>query len=106
MASCGSPSLVELANFAKERSPNYRELYADLEIDEMTPWHAVPTGYIRRLTPAIRYPVGDRGKWVDREAGLFRVLARGGIAVRLVPVSLDLADLRLIVTKAMSPVSP
>jgi hypothetical protein len=43
MASCGPPSLVELANFAKERSPYYRELYADLEIDEKTPWHAVPT---------------------------------------------------------------
>jgi phenylacetate-CoA ligase len=66
----------------------------------------VASSYIRRLTPAIRYPVGDRGEWVDRDAGLFRVLGRGGIAVRLGPVSLDLADLRSIVLKAMSPISP
>jgi len=38
-----SPSLVGLANFAKERSLYYRDLYADLEIDDKTPWHAVPT---------------------------------------------------------------
>jgi len=65
----------------------------------------VASSYIRRLTPAIRYPVGDRGEWVDREAGLFRVFGRGGIAVRLGPVSLDLADLRSIVSKGMAPVS-
>lgn len=43
MSTYGPPSLIELANFAKERSPYYRELYADLEIDEKTPWHAIPT---------------------------------------------------------------
>jgi len=42
MASGGPPSLVELANFAKENSPYYRDLYANLEIDEKTPWHSVP----------------------------------------------------------------
>jgi phenylacetate-CoA ligase len=43
MASYSPPSLIELANLAKERSPYYRNLYADLEIDEKTPWHAIPT---------------------------------------------------------------
>lgn len=66
----------------------------------------IASSYIRRLTPAICYPVGDRGEWIDRDAGLFRVLGRGGIAVRLGPVSLDLADLRSIVSKAMAPVAP
>lgn len=43
MASGGPPSLVDLANSAKERSQYYRGPYADSEIDEKTPWHAVPT---------------------------------------------------------------
>lgn len=63
----------------------------------------VVTSQIRRLTPVVRYPTGDRAEWVDYQAGVFRLLGRSGTSVRLGPVSLDMQDLRRISAQAMSP---
>lgn len=63
----------------------------------------VVTNQIRRLTPVVRYPTGDRAEWVDYQAGKFRLLGRSGTSIRLGPVSLDMQDLRRISAKAMSP---
>ncbi|CVL09214.1 uncharacterized protein FPRN_14491 [Fusarium proliferatum] len=54
----------------------------------------VVTNLIRDLTPVIRYPTGDRAEWVDKPAGIFRLLGRSNNAVRLGPVSLDISHLR------------
>ena len=65
----------------------------------------VVTSLIRRLTPVVRYPTGDRAEWVDYEKGIFRLLGRSGTSVRLGPVSLDMQDLRRISVQAISPVA-
>ncbi|KAL7756645.1 hypothetical protein ACKLNR_013638 [Fusarium oxysporum f. sp. zingiberi] len=51
------------------------------------------TNLIRDLTPVIRYPTGDREEWVDKPAGIFRLLGCSNYAVRLGPVSLDISHL-------------
>ncbi|KAF4986591.1 hypothetical protein FDECE_15874 [Fusarium decemcellulare] len=59
-----------------------------------TPGILVVTNLIRDLSPMIRYPTGDRAEWVDKSAGIFRLLGRSEYAVRLGPVSLDISHLR------------
>ncbi|GKT44269.1 uncharacterized protein ColSpa_04450 [Colletotrichum spaethianum] len=61
----------------------------------------VVTNMERRLMPIIRYPSGDRAAWVDRSLGLFRVLDRDRMAIRLGPVSIDFVDLRRIVSSVL-----
>ncbi|KAK2668457.1 ANL, N-terminal domain [Fusarium oxysporum f. sp. vasinfectum] len=51
------------------------------------------TNLIRDLTPVIRYPTGDRAEWIDKPAGIFRLLGCSNYAVRLAPVSLDISHL-------------
>ncbi|EWZ83388.1 hypothetical protein FOWG_13296 [Fusarium oxysporum f. sp. lycopersici MN25] len=51
------------------------------------------TNLIRDLTPVIRYPTGDRAEWVDKPAGIFRLLGCSNYAVPLGPVSLDISHL-------------
>ncbi|EXK80720.1 hypothetical protein FOQG_14768 [Fusarium oxysporum f. sp. raphani 54005] len=58
------------------------------------PGTLVVTNLIRDLTPVIRYPTGDRAEWVDKSAGIFRLLGRSENSVRLGPVSLDISHLR------------
>ncbi|KAF5714368.1 hypothetical protein FGLOB1_3508 [Fusarium globosum] len=62
--------------------------------EENIPGTLVVTNLIRDLTPVIRYPTGDRAEWVDKPAGIFRLLGRSNDAVRLGPVSLDISHLR------------
>ncbi|TLS22521.1 uncharacterized protein PpBr36_09866 [Pyricularia pennisetigena] len=66
----------------------------------------VVTNTGRRLMPAIRYPSGDRGAWVDHNQGLFRVLGRDRTAVRIGPVSVDFVHLRDLVGAVMGPGRP
>ncbi|ELQ40556.1 hypothetical protein M0657_010189 [Pyricularia oryzae] len=66
----------------------------------------VVTNTGRRLMPAIRYPSGDRGAWVDHAQGLFRVLGRDRTAVRVGPVSVDFVHLRDLVAAIMGPERP
>ncbi|KAI6350656.1 hypothetical protein MCOR25_010497 [Pyricularia grisea] len=61
----------------------------------------VVTNTGRRLMPAVRYPSGDRGAWVDHGLGLFRVLGRDRTAVRVGPVSVDFVHLRDLVAATM-----
>lgn len=61
------------------------------------PGRIIATDLTRRLTPVIRYPVGDLGEWVDFSAGVFRLLGRGEEGARVGPVTLYLEDLRAIV---------
>lgn len=58
------------------------------------PGTLVVTNLIRDLSPVIRYPTGDKAEWVDKSAGIFRLLGRSNYAVRLGPVSLDVSHLR------------
>lgn len=47
--------------------------------------------------PVIRYPTGDRGEWVDREDGRFRLLGRSDEGAWVGPITLYLEDLRAVV---------
>ncbi|MEU4929683.1 phenylacetate--CoA ligase family protein [Streptomyces yokosukanensis] len=75
------------------------------ETDEPVDGNGVPgrlvvTDLRRRLMPVLRYPAGDRAEWVDREAGVFRILGRAEEGVRVGPVSLHTEDVHGIVTAA------
>lgn len=65
-------------------------------IDELqTPGDLVITNFRRRLMPVIRYPVGDRGIWLDppgTPSRRFRVLGRSNNCARIGPVSLYAED--------------
>jgi phenylacetate-CoA ligase len=60
----------------------------------------VKTDLSRRLQPVLRYPAGDRGEWLDVEAGLFRILGRHDEGARIGPVSVYTEDLRDLVNAA------
>ncbi|MGW1893889.1 phenylacetate--CoA ligase family protein [Streptomyces sp. NPDC002004] len=66
--------------------------------EEGVPGRLVVTDLRRRLMPVLRYPVGDRAEWVDRDAGVFRILGRAEEGVRVGPVSLYTQDVHDIVT--------
>ncbi|EST18804.1 hypothetical protein M878_43605 [Streptomyces roseochromogenus subsp. oscitans DS 12.976] len=75
------------------------------ETDEPVDGNGVPgrlvvTDLRRRLMPVLRYPAGDRAEWVDRDAGVFRILGRAEEGVRVGPVSLYTEDVHDIVTAA------
>ncbi|EGU77572.1 hypothetical protein FOPG_17513 [Fusarium oxysporum f. sp. conglutinans race 2 54008] len=70
-----------------------------------TPGTLVVTNLIRDLSPVIRYPTGDRAEWVDKSAGIFRLLGRSGYSVRLGPVSLDISHLRQLARAALKTVA-
>ncbi|KAF9775710.1 hypothetical protein IL306_006170 [Fusarium sp. DS 682] len=70
-----------------------------------TPGTLVATNLMRDLTPMIRYPTGDRAEWVDKSAGIFRLLGRSEFAVRLGPVSFDISHLRQLVRAALKTVA-
>ncbi|MDX3714530.1 AMP-binding protein [Streptomyces europaeiscabiei] len=61
------------------------------------PGRLVVTDLARRLMPVIRYPTGDRGAWVDRQEGLFRLLGRSDEGARVGPITVYLEDLRAVV---------
>ncbi|MEU6369532.1 phenylacetate--CoA ligase family protein [Streptomyces sp. NPDC046931] len=72
---------------------------ADLPVEaEGAPGRLVVTDLRRRLMPVLRYPAGDRAAWVDRDAGVFRILGRAEEGVRVGPVSLYTQDVHDIVT--------
>lgn len=57
------------------------------------------SNFRRRLMPVIRYPVGDRGTWIDppgTAARRFRVLGRSNNCARIGPVSLYVEDIRTV----------
>ncbi|PKW11095.1 phenylacetate-CoA ligase [Streptomyces sp. 1222.5] len=64
------------------------------------PGRLVVTDLRRRLMPVLRYPVGDRAEWVDRDAAVFRILGRAEEGVRVGPVTLHTQDVHDIVTAA------
>ncbi|MEU5540541.1 phenylacetate--CoA ligase family protein, partial [Streptomyces sp. NPDC020362] len=64
------------------------------------PGRLVVTDLRRRLMPVLRYPAGDRAEWVDRDAGVFRILGRAEEGVRVGPVSLYTQDVHDIVMAA------
>ncbi|MFJ9820758.1 phenylacetate--CoA ligase family protein [Streptomyces sp. NPDC101151] len=66
------------------------------------PGRLVVTDLRRRLMPVLRYPAGDRAEWVDRNAGVFRILGRAEEGVRVGPVSLYTQDVHDIVMAADS----
>lgn len=68
--------------------------------EEGIPGRLVVTDLRRRLMPVLRYPAGDRAAWVDREAGVFRILGRTEEGVRVGPVCLHTQDVHDIVTAA------
>ncbi|MEU7061523.1 phenylacetate--CoA ligase family protein [Streptomyces sp. NPDC046197] len=67
---------------------------------EGVPGRLVVTDLRRRLMPVLRYPAGDRAEWVDRDAGVFRILGRAEEGVRVGPVSLYTQDVHDVVTGA------
>lgn len=57
----------------------------------------VITNFRRRLMPIVRYPVGDRGAWIDQPGSpsrRFRVLGRSNSCARMGPVSLYADDVQ------------
>ena len=61
------------------------------------PGKIVLTNLERRLMPIIRYPVGDRGEWIDAPgtpARRFRLLGRTEEGARIGPMSLYVDDVR------------
>lgn len=64
------------------------------------PGRLVITDLRRRLMPILRYPAGDRAEWVDRKAGVFRILGRAEEGVRVGPVSLYTQDVHDVVMAA------
>jgi phenylacetate-CoA ligase len=64
------------------------------------PGRLVVTDLRRRLMPVLRYPVGDRAEWVDRDAGVFRILGRSEEGVRVGPVSLYTDDVHDVISAA------
>ena len=62
------------------------------------PGTIVVTNLQRRLMPIIRYPVGDRGEWLDaadQPARRFRLLGRTEEGARIGPMSLYVDDVRM-----------
>ncbi|MFD4415409.1 phenylacetate--CoA ligase family protein [Streptomyces sp. NPDC058476] len=68
--------------------------------DNGVPGRLVVTDLRRRLMPVLRYPAGDRAEWVDRDAGIFRILGRAQEGVRVGPVSLHTQDVLDVVAAA------
>lgn len=62
------------------------------------PGRILKTDLSRRLMPLLRYPVGDRGEWLDIEQGLFRILGRHEEGARIGPVTVYADDVRDIVS--------
>ncbi|GAA5231704.1 AMP-binding protein [Verticiella sediminum] len=59
----------------------------------------VVTNLERRLMPIIRYPIGDRGEWVDPPGTpyrRFRLLGRTGEGARIGPMTLYVEDVRAV----------
>lgn len=62
----------------------------------------VISNFRRRLMPVVRYPVGDRGLWVDppgTPGRRFRVLGRSNNCARIGPVSLYVEDIQSILKR-------
>lgn len=60
------------------------------------------SNFRRRLMPVIRYPVGDRGVWIDppgTPGRRFRVLGRSNNCARIGPVSLYIEDIQNVLTQ-------
>ncbi|MES4891029.1 phenylacetate--CoA ligase family protein [Streptomyces sp. NPDC096012] len=72
----------------------------DPVVDNGAPGRLVVTDLRRRLMPVLRYPAGDRAEWVDRDAGVFRILGRAEEGVRVGPVSLYTEDVHEVVAGA------
>lgn len=61
------------------------------------------TNVLRRLMPVIRYPVGDRGEWIDppgTPARRFRVLGRTDKGARIGPVTLYVEDVQRVLARS------
>lgn len=65
------------------------------------PGRLVVTNLLRRLMPIVRYPVGDRGEWVDPPGTperRFRLLGRTEEGARVGPMTLYVDDIRQALT--------
>ncbi len=61
------------------------------------------TNFLRKLMPVIRYPVGDRGRWIDppgTPGRRFKVLGRTEKGARLGPMTIYMEDVQRILNKA------
>lgn len=64
------------------------------------------TNFQRRLMPVIRYPVGDRGRWIDPPGSpsrRFQVLGRTEKGARIGPVTFYMEDVQRILEAAVPP---
>ncbi|QXL85421.1 phenylacetate--CoA ligase family protein [Comamonas sp. NLF-1-9] len=75
---------------------------SDASIEEAgVPGRLVVTNLLRRLMPIVRYPVGDRGEWVDPPGTperRFRLLGRTEEGARVGPMTLYVDDIRQALT--------
>lgn len=63
----------------------------------------VVTHLIKKLQPAIRYPIGDVAAWEDYTAGTFRLYGRESVALKISNAHLDLPLLKSLIAKHISP---
>lgn len=80
-----------------------------LDEEELRPLHEpgvegaiYVTNFRRRLMPIVRYPVGDRGVWVDplgTPSRRFKLLGRSEKGARVGPMTLYLEDLQLVLSR-------
>lgn len=61
----------------------------------------VLTDVKRRLHPAVRYPMGDIAQWTDYGQGMFRLLGRETVALKVGSLFLSIPKLRALVTKTL-----
>ncbi|KUI71342.1 hypothetical protein VM1G_07351 [Cytospora mali] len=67
-----------------------------------TPGHVFITSLVRRLQPAIRYPVGDLAVWVDYGARALRFLGRGSVAIKIVSSWFDISVLKALLAEVLA----
>lgn len=66
------------------------------------PGHVFVTSLVRRLQPAIRYPVGDLAVWVDYGARTLRFIGRGSVAIKIVSSWFDISVLKALLAEVLA----
>ena len=57
------------------------------------------TNLTRKLMPIIRYPVGDRAEWINKECTKFKILGRSEEGARVGPATVYYEDIALLLTR-------
>ncbi|KAF5024652.1 hypothetical protein F66182_3274 [Fusarium sp. NRRL 66182] len=63
----------------------------------------VVTHLLKKLQPAIRYPIGDVAAWEDYAKGTFKLYGRESVALKISNAHLDLPLLKSLIAKHISP---